>query len=206
MSSEVLSIILFNNLNQDETIYYPTFIDNKIYDKCYNINKNFMLKKIEKCFEDSEFLFFCIKREKYMCIIVSTSNFPTRIQSDMANKILNLIENPNAMYGKSAIEAILKTNFEYGMNLQNDKISSVQKEIDGVKDIMIDSIDKVIQRGENIDKLNIKAQNLVEQANKFQTKSYELKKQFCMRNIKFIVIIIFGVCIFIFLIVLIAKK
>lgn len=206
MSKKILSIAVFNNLSNNDFLYYPTPYDINIHNKCLAIFNNTALKNQVKCYEDGNLKFVCSKKEKYMYIIISTIDFPTRVVYDLASKISDLIENPNAIYGKSAIEKILKTNYDYGMNLQNDKITALQKDINEATDIMIENMDKVIMRGENLDALNAKSKTLAEQANDFKHKSTELKKSLCIRNLKIAIAVVFCLFLFIGLLVLIAKK
>jgi hypothetical protein len=201
---QINSIILIDS--NDKIYYYPKVIDKKIYDYSAVIKNSLEFVQGEKIYENENLKLHCKKSNKFFCMCVSTLDFPSRIEVNVINNILNLLENENAMYGETAINKILKTNFEYGNNLSNDKIYSVQKDIDEVKDVMLDSIDKTLKRGENIDMLNSKTQSLAEQSNAFYNKSYELKKNFCMRNLKSIGIITCVLTIMILLIVLIAKK
>lgn len=201
---QINTVILFDD--KDKIYHYPQVIDKQIHDYSVAIKNSLEFVQYEKVSENENIKFYCKKSKKFLCICVSNLDFPTRIQINVVNNILNLLENENAMYGENAINKILKTNFEYGNNLNNDKIFVVQNDINQVKDMMIDSVEKTLQRGENLDKLNLKSDSLAEQSNTFYNTSYELKKHFCMKNLKMIGIIVFSIILVILLIVLIAKK
>jgi vesicle-associated membrane protein 7 len=63
----------------------------------------------------------------------------------------------------------------YNTNPSADNISRVQLQIDTVKDVMIENIDRVLERGERIELLVDKTENLHQQAFKFEKSSRNLK-------------------------------
>ena len=65
-----------------------------------------------------------------------------------------------------------------------DKIARVQDQIRQVTSVMHENIEKVAQRGETLDVLVKKSQNLNEQAGKFERQSTALKKEMRCRNWK----------------------
>eukprot|EP01034_Spumella_vulgaris_P032358 gene32358-39948_t len=56
----------------------------------------------------------------------------------------------------------------YNANPTADNISRVQAQIDTVKDVMIENIDRVLERGEKIELLVDKTDRLNQQAYKFE--------------------------------------
>lgn len=56
----------------------------------------------------------------------------------------------------------------YNTNPTSDNISKVQAQIDSVKDVMIENIDRVLERGERIELLVDKTDRLNQQAFKFE--------------------------------------
>ena len=56
----------------------------------------------------------------------------------------------------------------YNSNPSSDNISRVQAQIDTVKDVMIENIDRVLERGEKIELLVDKTDRLNQQAFKFE--------------------------------------
>lgn len=204
MNSELLAIMVFNDKN--ETFAYPDVIQTQIYKKCCEINKIFEQQNAERFFEGDSKNYCCLKKNTHLCIVVSRNNFPLRIQKETVNRILDSIGNQNVTLGKSAIEKILKTNFEFSANMNNDKIISIQRDIDEVKDTMMANIEKTLERGDKIDTLSTKSQTMAEQAKTFQNNSTELKKQLCMRNVKLIAAVGFCIGVVILIIVLMAIK
>eukprot|EP01086_Lenisia_limosa_P004368 TRINITY_DN195_c1_g1_i1.p1 TRINITY_DN195_c1_g1~~TRINITY_DN195_c1_g1_i1.p1 ORF type:complete len:101 (-),score=36.18 TRINITY_DN195_c1_g1_i1:82-384(-) len=71
----------------------------------------------------------------------------------------------------------------------SDKVANLQNDVDDVKVIMQDNIDKVIDRGEKLDTMQNKADNLNNQAGAFQKRSTQLKREMWWKNMKLNLII-----------------
>jgi vesicle-associated membrane protein 7 len=70
-----------------------------------------------------------------------------------------------------------------------------------VKDVMIDNIDKVLERGEKIDLLVDRTEDLSDSAHNFRYKSKKLKNTMWWKNMTLIAILIFIVLAIVFVIV-----
>ncbi|KAK9867853.1 hypothetical protein WJX84_009201 [Apatococcus fuscideae] len=83
------------------------------------------------------------------------------------------------------------------------KVAAVQKKVDEVKNIMVDNIEKVLERGEKIELLVDKTDNLRFQADKFHKTGKQLRSKMWWQNFKMKVIIVIVVLVLIFVIFLI---
>lgn len=101
---------------------------------------------------------------------------------------------------------LLQQKMEFYNNPQNDKITALNDDINQVVDVMMDNMDKVLARGDRIDTLQDKSATLADQAQQFQQRSTELKRNLCMKNLKLTLMIAGAVIIVIIIIVLIACK
>jgi vesicle-associated membrane protein 7 len=100
---------------------------------------------------------------------------------------------------------ILKQKMDHFSNNPNsDNIAVVQARIDSVKDIMVENIDQVLQRGEKIELLVDKTEQLNATAYKFEKTSRTLKNELYWRAIRNKVIIFVIVLLVIFFIVVMA--
>lgn len=70
------------------------------------------------------------------------------------------------------------------------KVASVQKKVDEVKNIMVDNIEKVLERGEKIELLVDKTDNLRFQADKFHKTGRQLRSRMWWQNMKMKLIIV----------------
>jgi vesicle-associated membrane protein 7 len=101
---------------------------------------------------------------------------------------------------------LLQQKLEYYNNPANDKISALNQEINDVKEVMMDNMDKVLARGDRVDTLAAKSTTLAEQADQFQKRSTELKRAFCMRNAKLTAMIVGSVLVTIVIILFVVCK
>jgi vesicle-associated membrane protein 7 len=85
----------------------------------------------------------------------------------------------------------------YNTNPESDTISRVQNQLDQVREVMVENIDKLLERGENIELLLDKTEDLNENAFKFRKQSKKLHYKMWCRNIKF-----YCVCFVMFLMLL----
>jgi vesicle-associated membrane protein 7 len=84
---------------------------------------------------------------------------------------------------------------------QQDAISNVQNEIDNVRDIMTENIERVLERGERIDLLVDKTDRLGGSAHEFRVRSKGLRRQMWWKNVKLMVLLIVVVIFLIYLLV-----
>mmetsp|Transcript_40747 Transcript_40747/g.49429 ORF Transcript_40747/g.49429 Transcript_40747/m.49429 type:complete len:216 (+) Transcript_40747:146-793(+) len=110
----------------------------------------------------------------------------------------------SSAYGRSAHSAlayafnkefsrVLHQQMEYySTNPNVDYITKVKGEIAGVKKGMVENIDKVLDRGEKLELLVDKADNLQGDAFRFKKSSTRLKQQMWLKNVKFMVMVVLG--------------
>uniref|UniRef100_A0A0D6R2N3 V-SNARE coiled-coil homology domain-containing protein n=1 Tax=Araucaria cunninghamii TaxID=56994 RepID=A0A0D6R2N3_ARACU len=80
------------------------------------------------------------------------------------------------------------------------KFSKVKAQVSEVKGIMMDNIEKVLDRGEKIELLVDKTEGLQFQADTFQRQGRQLRRKMWLQNLKFKLIIL-GIVLIIFLII-----
>ncbi|XP_047974856.1 vesicle-associated membrane protein 727-like [Salvia hispanica] len=80
----------------------------------------------------------------------------------------------------------LKEHMQYCMNHPEEmnKLSKLKAQITEVKGIMMDNIEKVLDRGEKIELLVDKTDNLQFQADSFQRQGRQLRRQMWMQNLR----------------------
>jgi hypothetical protein len=132
---------------------------------------------------------------------VATKDIKQRVIFDFLDKIEEMCRDKNL--DQLLIKEIIKKKMLFYNDPDNDKINSVQKSIDIAKDIMTNNIDAALKRGDRLDTLNTKSENMAASAAIFQKKSSDLKREMCMRNAKMIIMIVGSVLVFILIILLI---
>ena len=69
-------------------------------------------------------------------------------------------------------------------------VKRLRDDVEEVKGQMVQNIDKVIERGERLDDLNERTENLNARAGEFQTVSTRLKRKLWWQNVKLWIILI----------------
>uniref|UniRef100_A0A0C9RNS7 TSA: Wollemia nobilis Ref_Wollemi_Transcript_7705_1165 transcribed RNA sequence n=1 Tax=Wollemia nobilis TaxID=56998 RepID=A0A0C9RNS7_9CONI len=96
----------------------------------------------------------------------------------------------------------LRDHMQYCMDHPEEisKLSKVKAQVSEVKGIMMDNIEKVLDRGEKIELLVDKTEGLQFQADTFQRQGRQLRRKMWLQNLKFKLIIL-GIVLIIFLII-----
>ena len=101
-------------------------------------------------------------------------------------------------YGAADFNTVLKRLMvEYGTTQggKNDAISNVQENMESVKGIMTENIERVLERGERIDLLVDKTDRLGAGAHDFRVRSRGLKRRMWWKNVK-VMVLLGVVCVF----------
>jgi len=72
----------------------------------------------------------------------------------------------------------------YRDNAEADVIASVKSKIDETREVMVDNIDRILERGEKIELLVDKTENMQQQAFKFERSAKSLKRAMCCKRCK----------------------
>eukprot|EP01098_Paradermamoeba_levis_P010252 TRINITY_DN430_c0_g1_i4.p1 TRINITY_DN430_c0_g1~~TRINITY_DN430_c0_g1_i4.p1 ORF type:complete len:244 (+),score=82.65 TRINITY_DN430_c0_g1_i4:93-734(+) len=136
-------------------------------------------------------------------ICVSTSSFPRRL-------CFSFLESVRDEYNyKYKLQPSLKTEFVsflegeqrfFSENREADKIRGLREQVEEVKAVMLDNIDKVIKRGEALEDIDRKAEELNVRAEVFTKKSKKLKCNLLQKNIKLTFCIV-ALCLIILVVV-----
>ncbi|USW57158.1 Putative Longin domain, v-SNARE, coiled-coil domain-containing protein [Septoria linicola] len=107
-------------------------------------------------------------------------------------------------YGAAAFNSELKKLMvEYGTTKggQEDAFRNVQSEIDNVRGIMTENIERVLERGERIDLLVDKTDRLGGSARDFRVRSRGLKRRMWWKNVKLMVLLVVVIVFLLYLLV-----
>lgn len=80
---------------------------------------------------------------------------------------------------------------------ESDQISKVRREVNEVKDVMTENIEKVLERGEKIDVLVGKAEELDQSSQVFHRHSKRLRREMWWKNKKMCLILVFVIAVII---------
>ncbi|XP_057688747.1 vesicle-associated membrane protein 8 [Corythoichthys intestinalis] len=91
-----------------------------------------------------------------------------------------------------------------GTTQQIDKVQSLKSEVDGVKHIMTQNVDRILARGERLDDLMGKSEDLQDGAKHFKHTSHKVARSYWWKNVKLIIVIVVVVLIIVLIIILLA--
>ncbi|UYV82376.1 hypothetical protein LAZ67_21001865 [Cordylochernes scorpioides] len=104
----------------------------------------------------------------------------------------------------SNVLAELMEKFSRGQGSTDDHVGKLKNQIDDVMGIMTQNIEKVMERGDRLEVLIDKTEDLEQSSSQFQTSSKRLRRKMCYQNIKMWIFIGIIAAIVITLIVLFA--
>ncbi|GAB2210969.1 hypothetical protein Droror1_Dr00016259 [Drosera rotundifolia] len=117
--------------------------------------------------------------------------------------------------GKASNAGAMSLNKEYGSKLKEhmkfcvdhpeeiNKLAKVKAQVSEVKGVMMENIEKVLDRGEKIELLVDKTENLHSQAQNFRKQGTKMKRKMWIENMKF-KLIAFGIIISLILVTLLS--
>ncbi|XP_039624346.1 vesicle-associated membrane protein 8 isoform X1 [Polypterus senegalus] len=85
-----------------------------------------------------------------------------------------------------------------------DKVQALQSQVEGVKNIMTQNVDRILARGEKLDDLMNKTEDLQSSSEHFKTTAKKVSRKYWWKNVKMIVLICVIVAIILTLIILLA--
>jgi len=136
----------------------------------------------------------------YLCM--AEGSFGRKIPFDFLEDIRNRWVDTYGDRGKTALaygmnedfSRVLQKqmdNFSRERDLSQERVVRVQGEIEEVRQVMVENIDRVLERGEKIELLVDKAENLNQQAFKFRKQSSALKRAMWVKNLKLYALVAF---------------
>ncbi|NWI51650.1 VAMP8 protein, partial [Calyptomena viridis] len=83
------------------------------------------------------------------------------------------------------------------------RVQALQREVQGVTTIMTQNVERILARGENLEQLHSKSQDLEATSEHFRTTSQKMARHYWWKNVKLLVILgLVGVIIIILIILL----
>jgi len=119
----------------------------------------------------------------YLC--VADVDFPTRVCFAFLQKIM---EEYDARPDFDRRMAVWLDRYSTDPSL--DKVRQVESQIDGVKDVMMENLQGLLQRGDKLEDVAEHTEDMIADATSFQRGSHAVKRHFVMKNMKLIIVIV----------------
>ncbi|CAO3569512.1 unnamed protein product [Mortierella alpina] len=165
--------------------------------------------KMTYVYDRYQFHYICEDGLTYMCM--ADDSFDRRIPfaflQDIKHKFLEQYGRERALesllpYSMNEFSKTLAAQMEYfSTNPNADRIKQVKGEIEQVKDVMVQNIERVLERGERIELLVDKTDNLNQQAFAFKRRSTALKRTMWWKNMKLMAILVLVIIFLTYLII-----
>ncbi|XP_060764055.1 vesicle-associated membrane protein 8 isoform X1 [Neoarius graeffei] len=88
---------------------------------------------------------------------------------------------------------------------ETNRVKSLQSQVDGVTNIMTQNVERILARGERLDDLMDKSEDLQAGAQNFKHTSQKVARAYWWKNVKLVVVIVVIVVIILLIIVLLAS-
>ncbi|KAL6067337.1 Vesicle-associated membrane protein [Balamuthia mandrillaris] len=153
--------------------------------------------------------FHYLASEGLIFLCMSDEEFPRRIAfaflEDIKNRFMAVYrktyQTAMAFGMNDEFSRVLQRQMEYfSYDPSVDKIGMVQAKVDETKKVMVENIERVLDRGEKIELLVSRTEQLQDQSYKFSRESKRLRWAMCYTNVKLWIAIIVVIAILIWLI------
>jgi len=143
----------------------------------------------------------------FLCM--SDEQFPRRIAfaflDDIKNRFLavykNTFKTAIAFAMNEEFSRVIKRQMEYfSYDPSVDKITQVTKKVDETKKVMVENIERVLDRGEKIELLVSRTEQLQDQSYRFASNSKSLRITACLTNIKLWIALVIVIVVLIWLV------
>ncbi|OAJ39373.1 hypothetical protein BDEG_23226 [Batrachochytrium dendrobatidis JEL423] len=139
--------------------------------------------------------------DNYMFHYLQRRRVPFAFLEDMAARFIETYGDRSQTaisYGLNEYSKAIASLMEEYTHGNGDKVTGLRGEIDQVKDIMINNIEKVLERGDRIDMLVDKTESLSQASFAFKKRSTVLRRSMWWKNTKLMVLLAAAVALLIF--------
>eukprot|EP01004_Peranema_trichophorum_P007347 NODE_6124_length_923_cov_37.455000_g5533_i0.p1 GENE.NODE_6124_length_923_cov_37.455000_g5533_i0~~NODE_6124_length_923_cov_37.455000_g5533_i0.p1 ORF type:complete len:220 (-),score=13.87 NODE_6124_length_923_cov_37.455000_g5533_i0:211-870(-) len=160
---------------------------------------------------DAHFFHYVVEDEIiYMCM--ADESYPRRVAYQFLDNIQQRFRRDYGDKGKTALplqfnedfSRVLQKQMDYYNNSQVDKIQLIREQVETATNVMVANIDRVLERGEKIDLLVDKTQQIADDSYHFKRQSTSLKRSMWCKNFKLTLMVIVAILVLIFIIFLFA--
>lgn len=158
---------------------------------------NEILRKVDRdgklTYTHDKYLFHYIASDMITYLCITDEDFPRSKAFAFLNDIMQRFQRQYGGAAATALPYAMDSDFSkvlqnqvryYVENPEGSTVRQVQNEIDDLKQIMVKNIDSLTSRGERIELLVDKTEDLTNQSTQFQRQSRELRRAMFWKNIK----------------------
>ncbi|GCC24374.1 hypothetical protein chiPu_0002774 [Chiloscyllium punctatum] len=161
-------------------------------------------------YSHGNYLFHYICQERIIYLCITDDDFERSRAFTFLNEIKKRFQTTYGSRAQTALPYAMNSEFSSVLaaqmkhlseNKKSDRVLETQAQVDELKGIMVRNIDLVAQRGEKLELLIDKTENLVDSSVTFKTTSRNLARAMCMKNLKLTIIIAIVAIVVVYIIV-----
>lgn len=173
-----------------------------VYSGNFDEVTNEILRKVDRdgklTYTHDKYLFHYIASDMITYLCICDEDFPRSKAFAFLSDIMQRFGRQYGTTAKTALPYAMNSDFSkvlqtrmryYTENPESGTITKVQSEIDDLKQIMVKNIDSLSERGERIELLVNKAEDLTNQSTQFQRQSRDLRRAMFWKNVKMYLLI-----------------
>ncbi|KAF6717821.1 Vesicle-associated membrane protein 7 [Oryzias melastigma] len=154
------------------------------------------------------FHYICHDRIIYLCI--TDDDFERSRAFTFLGEVKKRFQTTYGSRAQTALPYAMNSEFSSTLAAQmkhhsdprgSDRVTETQMQVDDLKGIMVRNIDLVAQRGEKLELLIDKTENLVDSSVTFKTTSRNLTRAMCMKNLKLTLLVVLVCFVVLYIIV-----
>lgn len=126
--------------------------------------------------EEKDFLFHAHRKDNACAIIVATKDYPSRIAFSILREIMIEYDKCSGHFPNGKSQTIQRGIVEYQDPTKADKLAQIQANLDQTREIMVMNLEKAIGRGESLDQLAQKSEEISNQSKLFVREASKLNR------------------------------
>ncbi|XP_069049750.1 vesicle-associated membrane protein 7 [Lepisosteus oculatus] len=161
-------------------------------------------------YSHSNYLFHYVCQDRIIYLCITDDDFERSRAFSFLNEVKKRFQTTYGSRAQTALPYAMNSEFSSTLAAQmkhhsdsrgSDRVAETQMQVDELKGIMVRNIDLVAQRGEKLELLIDKTENLVDSSVTFKTTSRNLARAMCMKNLKLTCVVVFVCILLIYIIV-----
>eukprot|EP01060_Flectonema_neradi_P007579 TRINITY_DN15319_c0_g1_i1.p1 TRINITY_DN15319_c0_g1~~TRINITY_DN15319_c0_g1_i1.p1 ORF type:complete len:213 (+),score=27.54 TRINITY_DN15319_c0_g1_i1:47-685(+) len=147
---------------------------------------------------------YTVNSQGLILICVTTQDLPIRVGFDFLARVEKNCKGDRRDW--TFDKDTLRKEVAWSNDPQNDIARKVQGQIDEVKDIMLENVDKVLERHDKLETMVQKSDQMANEAQTFFKRGRDIRRKLCCQEVKLNMMMVGAVVIVIIVIVLIVCK
>jgi synaptobrevin family protein YKT6 len=125
--------------------------------------------------QEKQFLFQILRKEAIAIVVITSDDYPTRVSFTICKEVMTEFDKRGGHFPGGRCEMIHRAIVEY-QNPQNaDKLLKIQQNLDECRDIMTQNLQAAMARGESLEEMAAKSQEISDQSKLFVVEAAKMK-------------------------------